>query len=586
MKETVNFAELVKQAANGNDEAFEELYRSTVKSAYHTANLILSNPSDAEDVVQNAYIKAAEKLPELKKTESFESWLKTIVENECKNYIRKERRINAPVIFLKKKAEEEFKEPAEPIPHEITEREELRSSVTDILNSLSPETRACIVLFHYEDKSINEISEILGIPVGTVKSRLHNGRKKIEKQFDKLRKKDPTLYGIGAIPVLLTFIAYQSQSVTVPAAISAATAITAGTTASTTASSAAGTAAATAATTGTTVSATAATATTATAVAAKATAIVVAGSLAVGGTAAIKKQIEKNAEPTTAYSTQTEEPGTAEQSEIYYPETFSSEVSTESTATQEETIKHTASTANTNILSTTKSKTQQTTFTATEVRQTTFPTTETTQNSTQATEKTTEAQSTSATTTQATTQVTTQIPTQTTQPPTTNPDNNYKSSSGVITEYNGTDNKVSIPSEIGGSTVTAIGASAFQGNANISSISLPDTVTQIGQEAFADCTSLSSVSLPSSLKQIGIGAFYGCSSLNSIAIPDSVTTISDEAFANCTSLQTVTIPSSVTNISDDAFSGCDSLTIICTENSAAHKFAADNSINYTFVSSN
>ena len=579
MKETVNFAELVTQATNGNNEAFEKLYRFTVKNAYRTANLILSNPSDAEDVVQNAYIKAAEKLPELKKPESFDNWLKSIVENECKNYIRKEKRINAPIISLKRKAEEEFKEPAEPIPHEITEREELRSSVTDILNSLSHETRACIVLFHYEDKSINEISDILNIPVGTVKSRLHNGRKKIEKQFDKLRKKDPTLYGIGAIPVLLSFIAYQSQNITVPAAISTAAAITAGTTAgATTASSAVGTTAA-AATAGTTVSAAAATATTATAIAAKATAIVVAGSLAVGGTAVIKKQIEKNAQQTTAYSSETEESGTAEQQEIYYSETFITEITTEPTVAQKETVKPTPSTTNTNILSTTQSKTQQTTSSTTQVRQTTLPTTETTQSSTQTTEESTETQTTSATTTQ----VTTQTPTQTTQQPTTNPDNNYKSSSGVITEYNGTDKNVSIPSEIGGNTVTAIGASAFQNNTNISSISIPDTVTQIGQEAFADCTSLSSVYLPSSLKQIGIGAFYGCSSLNSIEIPDSVTTIGDEAFADCTSLRTITIPSSVTSISDDAFIGCDSLTIVCTEGSPAHNFAVNNAIDYSII---
>lgn len=574
MKETINFTDLVNQAANGDNKAFEELYHATVKSAFRTANLILSNTSDAEDVVQNAYIKAAEKLSELKNPESFENWLKTIVENECKNYIRKEKRITAPFTLLKSKTEEVSKEPAEAVPQEIMEREDLQKDVTEIINSLSPETRACIVLFHYENKSLNEIAEILDIPVGTVKSRLYNGRKKIEKQFDKLRKKDPTLYGISAIPVLLSFFAYQSQNITVPAAISTAAAVTTGTAISTTASTSAGATVTTAAATGATAGATAA-ATTATTIAVKAAAVIVAGSLAVGGTAAIKNQIEKSAEQTTEYSSTTEETGTVENSENNSSESFSKETNTESSSIQYSTNEHTASLANTPTISLVGNST--TTILETETRQTTVT-------STQKLTETTNKPTTQATTaTHTSTTSTTQLPTEPTQQSTTNPENNYSSTSGVITEYTGRDSKISIPSSIGSNTVTAIGVGAFQGNTNISSVSLPNTVTQIGQEAFADCTSLSSVSLPTSLKQIGIGAFYGCSSLSSIIIPDSVTTIGDEAFANCTALKAVTIPSSVTNIADDAFSDCNSLRIICPEGSVAHKFAVSNTIEYTIT---
>ncbi len=581
MKETINYTELVKQAANGDNAAFEELYRASVKGAFHTASLILSNTSDAEDVVQNAYIKAAKKLSELKNPESFENWLKSIVENECKNYIRKEKRIIAPFISLKNKAEDDLKEPAEAVPQEIMEREDLKKSVTDILNSLSPETRACIVLFHYEDKSINEISEILNIPVGTVKSRLYNGRKKIEKQFDKLRKKDPTLYSIGAIPVLLSFLAYEVKSFAMPAALSSAAAVSAGATVSSTASAAASTAATTAATTaGTTASVTAVSATTATAVAAKVTAIAVAGTLAVGGTAVIKNRIEKAAEQTTAYSSKAEEAGTATPSEIYSSENFSEETNTESTSAQNALNLHTASQALT--VSTSSRNNEISVMQKNETHQTTFLTTATTQKPTETTDKSTSAVK-ATDVTEPVTETTANRTTEATQPPTTNPENNYSSSSGVITEYTGTDARVSIPATIGGNSVTAIGADAFQGNSHLTAISMPNTVTQIGQEAFADCISLSSVTLPSSLKQIGIGAFYGCSSLSSVTIPNSVTTISDEAFANCTALKTVTIPSSVTDISDDAFSGCDSLTIICSEGSAAHKFAVSNSIEYTIL---
>lgn len=570
MKETINYTELVKQAANGNKAAFEELYRASVKSAFRTACLILSNPSDAEDVVQNAYIKAAEKLPELKNPESFESWLKSIVENECKNYIRKEKRIVAPFILLRKKAEEASKEPIEAVPQEIMERDDLRKDVTEIINSLSPETRACIVLFHYEDKSINEIAELLNIPAGTVKSRLHNGRKKIEKQFDKLRKKDPTLYSIGALPVLLSFIALQSQEIAVPVAISTAAAVTAGTTA---ASTAAGSTAAVTATAGTALSAGIAAATTATAVTVKVAAIAVAGALAVGGTTVIKNRIKKNAEQTTEYSQITELTGTVQQTQAFSSESTSEEPTSESSTSLSATNEPTASLAFTSAR--TPSTDRTTAVSETQVQQTTE---ETTQKPTQAT-----TEPTTTTQTTADTQATVPTTQPATQAPTTSPENNYSSASGVITEYMGNDASVNIPATIDGKSVTAIGVGAFQGNTKITSVSLPNTVTQIGQEAFADCTSLSSVSLPASLEQIGIGAFYNCTSLTSVTVPDSVTSIGDEAFANCTSLKTVSIPSGVTDIADDAFSGCDSIIIICQEGSAAHSFAISNSINYQTI---
>lgn len=591
MKETVDFSKLTDAAVSGDNAAFEELYRLTHKTAYHTASLLLNNPDDIEDVLQNSYIKAYQKLSELKNPESFESWIKSIVENECKNYIKKEKRISAPVIFFRNKADENSEEWKQPVPQEYMEREELRKSVTEILNKLSPEVRACIVLFHYEDKSLNEISELLDIPLGTVKSRLYKGRKKIEKEFGKLKKEDPTLYGVTAIPVILSLLSYQSKNISVPAAISESIMSSA----STAAASGTATASTVAATTSTAVSGSVA----ATSIAVKIAAAAVAGSVAIGGSVAIKNHVEKktDAETTTSYSSAfsvKESEGTCTVTELTTEFTTHTEASAEMSSVS---VSKSSSTSTATIPATTQSATESTTESTSESedttkRQTTTKlsktTTSTTKQTTLTTQTTTTTTAATATTTSAapvTTEETTteRTTTATTAPPTTNPENNYGTSGGVITEYMGTDSSISIPATIDSETVTAIGAGAFAGNTDIESVNLPSSVTQIGQEAFADCTSLSSVSLPSSLELLGIGAFYGCSSLSSVTIPDGTKTISDEAFAQCTSLSTVTIPPSVTSIADDAFDGCDSLTIRCEEGSAAHDFAVANNINFSLM---
>lgn len=554
MKDTIDFSKLINDAVNGDSSAFEELYRLTSKSAYHTASLLLKNREDIEDVLQNSYIKAYQKLPELKNPESFESWIKTIVENECKNYIKKEKRFYISDIFFKNKAEEHSEEWKQPVPQEYMEREELRKSIADIIDSLSPEVRACIILYHYEDKSLNEISELLNIPLGTVKSRLHNGRKKIEKEFDKLKKKDPTLYSLGAIPLILSLLAYQSKNIVVPVEISEGIlASVSGTGLASAISTASGTGAVSAAAATTTAS-----------VAVKVTAVAVAGSVAVGGGVAVKTHIDnKSSEPTTAYLI------------TYKEETCTvAESLTEILTTEEEmTVPITSGVVSTRI--NTSSSTSKTSAVSSAAQTSTRTTRPTTQKRT----TTTRVSTTRETTTQ---KITTTKPT-TTVPPTTSPENNYGASGGVITEYTGSDTYVTIPSSIDSQTVTAIGSGAFAGNTDIRSVSLPSTVTQIGQEAFADCTSLTSVSLPSSLENIGIGAFYGCTNLSSVSVPNGTKSIGDEAFAQCTSLSSVTIPSSVTSISDDAFDGCDSLTIRCEEGSAAYEYAVENGMNFVLI---
>ena len=125
-----------------------------------------------------------------------------------------------------------------------------------------------------------------------------------------------------------------------------------------------------------------------------------------------------------------------------------------------------------------------------------------------------------------------------------------------------TSGAITIPSKLGGYTVTSVGSFAFYGCCYLTSVTIPDSVTSIGSYAFRNCSSLTSVTIPDSVTSIGSYAFDGCSGLTSVTIPDSVTSIGSYAFDGCSGLTSVTIPDSVTSIGSYAFRNCSGLTSV------------------------
>ena len=139
---------------------------------------------------------------------------------------------------------------------------------------------------------------------------------------------------------------------------------------------------------------------------------------------------------------------------------------------------------------------------------------------------------------------------------------------------------LTIPSTLGGKTVTSIGSHTFSGCRGLTSVMIPDSVTNIGSSVFAYCSeslfdttmipgvklvdgwavgtigSLSGELDLTGIRGIAYWTFYGCRGLTSVTIPDSVTSIGYNAFADCSGLTSVTIPDSVTSIGGCAFMGC------------------------------
>ena len=120
----------------------------------------------------------------------------------------------------------------------------------------------------------------------------------------------------------------------------------------------------------------------------------------------------------------------------------------------------------------------------------------------------------------------------------TSGDYTYTVSNGtaMITGYSGDGGNVSIPSIIGGYSVSGIGAYAFNGCRSLNGVTIPDSVTSIGNYAFYGCISLTDVAIPSGVTRIGSEAFRSCSSLVRVMINGLSCAISESAFANCPNL--------------------------------------------------
>ena len=104
--------------------------------------------------------------------------------------------------------------------------------------------------------------------------------------------------------------------------------------------------------------------------------------------------------------------------------------------------------------------------------------------------------------------------------------------------------------------VNTIGHHAFEGCANLTSISIPDTVKLIGKFAFEQCNGLKSITIPDNVTFIGNWAFTNCANLKSVILPNSITAISGFTFSFCENLESITIPDNVTSIGGRAFSWC------------------------------
>ncbi len=174
----LDFHAWVQRLMAGDQAAFEAVYEHTCEDVFRTVTFLIGNTHDVHDIVNEVYIEMWKSLPSYDPSRSFRFWLHGLIVRQVSNWRRKRwRRFR----LLDRSRLLEKAEPAKA--DEAILREESQEEQMAAINKLSYKLRVVIILRYYHDYSLDEIASLLGIPVGTVKSRHHLALKQLRKNY-------------------------------------------------------------------------------------------------------------------------------------------------------------------------------------------------------------------------------------------------------------------------------------------------------------------------------------------------------------------------------------------------------------------
>jgi RNA polymerase sigma-70 factor (ECF subfamily) len=156
---SIDLKEIIKRFKNGDDAAFEELYKGTVRYIYSIVYAYLLSKEDAEDVVQNTYLKIYALRKRIDDEKSLMAYMKRIAINYAFKMMRKRQTLKI----------------AEPVSNDP----EVKETAEEALKNLEPQERLIMTLFYMDNASIKEICLLTGEKEGTIKSKLSRARDKL-----------------------------------------------------------------------------------------------------------------------------------------------------------------------------------------------------------------------------------------------------------------------------------------------------------------------------------------------------------------------------------------------------------------------
>lgn len=198
-----NMSYLVQKARENDQEALAEIYKISSPAVYKTIWVLIKDEDTVYDILQDTYVKAFTRLDQLQNPDKLIPWLKMIANNLAKDWLKKSK----PVFFTDIYGGEEledipFEESIEDVRSELNpemamDQQEAKRLVMEILDHLPEDQRVVIGMFYYEEMSVKDIAQTLGVSENTVKSRLSYGRKKIKEQVMDLEKRGTKLYSVA-----------------------------------------------------------------------------------------------------------------------------------------------------------------------------------------------------------------------------------------------------------------------------------------------------------------------------------------------------------------------------------------------------
>lgn len=172
--------EAIRRLKAGDIKGLAILVRQYQVRGIRTAYLIVRDQAQAEDIVQNVFLRVFHRISTFDENRPFAPWFSRIVVNESLNAVSRKREVSLDAPLGDSDAAiGDLLADDDPLPPEAFEHAQMRQTLWEALEQLTPDQRAVVTLFYYLDYSEREIAETLDCPRGTVKWRLHEARKRL-----------------------------------------------------------------------------------------------------------------------------------------------------------------------------------------------------------------------------------------------------------------------------------------------------------------------------------------------------------------------------------------------------------------------
>lgn len=202
----VELTQIVKEVQKDIGQ-FELLYSQIIKKVYFWCYTVVPNETIAKDMTQESIIRIYTKIREVKKPQYFTSWMYRVVRNTCITYLRNNKKYESEFLY-NDGYNENFEiniveERKDNLPEDAYDLKETKNLVINFIDNLPKKQKEVITLYYLEEFKVEEIASILDYNAGSVKSRLHAGRKNLEQQINEYQKKNNVkLYNVAIFSLL------------------------------------------------------------------------------------------------------------------------------------------------------------------------------------------------------------------------------------------------------------------------------------------------------------------------------------------------------------------------------------------------